>query len=120
MGPASHASYKAFPLCPEDIMARLGHEGPLGLRVSIVAGVVSMSDVARGCFQEAAAGQLEGLARRAGAPTRLKLEDLKLSREHVDEAALRCFKPLCARWSLPFKSSWRSSCPRSTMKRADW
>eukprot|EP00913_Durusdinium_trenchii_P033686 g31534.t1 len=67
-GPASHATYKSFPLCPEDLMEKLGNEG-----------VVSIS---------------EELAQRAGYQD-MDIEDLRLSRAHVNKV-VSAFQELMA------------------------
>ncbi|CAK9046975.1 30S ribosomal protein S1 [Durusdinium trenchii] len=68
-GPASHATYKSFPLCPEDLMEKLGNEG-----------VVSISEVE--------------LAQRAGYQD-MDIEDLRLSRAHVNKV-VSAFQELMA------------------------
>ncbi|CAJ1428065.1 unnamed protein product [Effrenium voratum] len=86
-GPASHASYKSFPLRPEVLMEKLGD-----------GGVVSMDDVAQQSFEspEEATHMLEELAHRAGyEDTDMDLEDLETSRAHVDEV-VTAFQDLVA------------------------
>eukprot|EP00434_Breviolum_minutum_P019946 symbB.v1.2.017598.t1/scaffold1362.1/size123397/5 len=84
-GPASHASYKAFPLRPEAIMEKLGDE----------RGVVSITEVAHHDFSRPSDAQkMEDLAHRAGFED-MDLEDLRLSRAHVDEV-VSAFQDLMA------------------------
>ncbi|CAK9105915.1 unnamed protein product [Durusdinium trenchii] len=82
-GPASHATYKSFPLCPEDLMEKLGNEG-----------VVSISEVAHHDFDADASQKLEELAQRAGYQD-MDIEDLRLSRAHVNKV-VSAFQELMA------------------------
>eukprot|EP00435_Cladocopium_sp_Y103_P023041 s1784_g5.t1 len=86
-GPASHASYKAFPLRPEAILEKLGGE----------TGVVSITEVAHHDFVPGpvdATQKLEELAHRAGFED-MDLEALRTSRSHVDEV-VSAFQELMA------------------------